>query len=98
MNVEAFLSGVFLFNSVPHLVKGIAGEKQMTPFSRKSSATVNIVWAFVNIILGTVFLGSEMSAGGGSGWWVFLAGGLFISLADAWLFSKTDAHFPWQKS
>ena len=95
MILQAFLGAAFLFNGIPHLVKGSAGEKHMTPFHRQSSAIVNVIWGFVNILIGIFILGTSTFSGGDI--WAFFAGGLFMSLADAWLFSKPDAKFPWQK-
>lgn len=102
MLVYGFLAGMFLINGIPHLVKGISGQTHMTPFNKVSSAGVNIIWAFVNIYFGLLFL--QMSGGRlgdltklDSFAWSFLIGSLFMALADAWLFSKPDAHMPWQK-
>lgn len=98
----AFLAGMFLANSIPHLVKGIAGQSHMTPFKRVSPAWFNIIWSFINIYFGLLFL--QMSGGHfgdisklDSFAWSFLGGALFMALADAWLFSKPNARFPWQK-
>jgi hypothetical protein len=43
-----FLAGFFGANAVPHYVKGVTGEKHMTPFAKPSSASVNIVWGTAN--------------------------------------------------
>lgn len=98
----AFLAGMFLTNAIPHLVKGIAGQSHMTPFKRVSPAWLNVVWAFVNIYLGLLFL--QMSGGHlgdltklDSFAWSFLVGALFMGLSDAWLFSKPNAKLPWHK-
>ncbi len=102
-----FFSGLFTFNSIPHLVKGITGQTHMTPFKRISSPYLNIVWGFVNIIIGSLFLGlanqtSYLVSPFGSNitginLLVFLAGGILISFMDAQLFSKPNARLPWQK-
>jgi len=102
MFIYAFLAGLFLTNSIPHLIKGISGQTHMTPFKRVSPAWLNIVWAFINIYLGLLFL---HLSGGHIGditrfdlfAWSFLIGALFISLADASLFSDPNARFPWHK-
>jgi hypothetical protein len=102
MLIYAFLAGMFLANSLPHLVKGIAGQSHMTPFKRVSPAWLNIIWSFINIYLGLLFL---QLSGGHFGdvskldafAWSLLAGAIFMALADAWLFSKPNARFPWQK-
>lgn len=101
MLIRAFFSGMFLFNSLPHLVKGIAGEKHMTPFKRVSSPSLNIIWAFANIAFGVLILGldatSRLNALSGTNCWAFLAGGFIMSLLDAQLFGKPDARLPWHK-
>ena len=89
--IKAVLTGMFLFNAVPHLVKGIAGETHMTPFRRVSSPILNVVWAFANITLALVIWGVDAQV------WVFVSGGLFMSLANAWLFGRPNARFPWHK-
>jgi hypothetical protein len=100
--ILGFLSGAFFINSVPHLVTGINGKTHMTPFSKNSSAIVNIIWAFVNIIIGVwilnysshqiidVFSMSNFA-------WSFWIGGLVMALAAAWLFGNKNARFPWFK-
>jgi hypothetical protein len=52
-----FLAGAFAFNGLPHLVKGITGQPNMTPFAKVSSPILNIVWAFVNFGLALYLLG-----------------------------------------
>lgn len=102
-----FLAGLFAFNSIPHLVKGIIGQTHMTPFKRVSSPILNVIYAFINIIFALFILGLATRTGGlvmpwaanitSTNLWVFLAGGLFISLADANLFSNPNASLPWHR-
>ena len=102
-----FLAGLLVFNSIPHLVKGIIGQSHMTPLRRVSSPLLNVIYAFFNIIFALFMLGLATGTGGfvwpwsanliGINLWVFLAGGLFISLADANLFSNPNARLPWHK-
>jgi hypothetical protein len=52
-----FFGGVFLMNTVPHLVKGIVGEPFQSPFAKPpgeghSSSLVNFIWGFVNLVIG----------------------------------------------
>jgi hypothetical protein len=59
-----FFAGMFLANVVPHFVHGISGDPFPTPFANPpgkglSSATTNVVWALVNLIVGYFFSGSE---------------------------------------
>jgi hypothetical protein len=55
--LAAFFAGFFLTNVIPHFVQGISGNKFPTPFSKPpgkglSSATVNVVWSLVNLVIG----------------------------------------------
>ena len=95
-----FLSGMFLVNSLPHLINGVRGKKHMTPLAKDSSALVNVVWAFVNIIFGVWLLRASgatindaLSLSSYS--WSFMIGVLFMALSDAWLFGNPNARFPW---
>jgi hypothetical protein len=53
--------GAFLMNALPHLSKGVAGERFQSPFAKppgegRSSSTVNFVWGFVNLAIGYVLV------------------------------------------
>lgn len=59
--VAYFFAGVFLFNSVPHLVHGISGKKFQSPFASppgigESSPIVNVVWGLFNLVVGYVLI------------------------------------------
>jgi hypothetical protein len=59
--VSYFFGGLFLANGVPHFVSGIMGEPFQTPFAKPSgkglsSSTVNVVWAFVNLVFAYLLL------------------------------------------
>jgi hypothetical protein len=54
--IAYFFGGAFLANAIPHLVNGISGRPFQRPFASPpgqglSSATVNVVWGFFNLIL-----------------------------------------------
>ena len=56
----AVLAGMFLSNTLPHFINGISGNAFPTPFANPpgiglSSPTINMLWASINFILGTVF-------------------------------------------
>lgn len=97
-----FLSGMFLTNGLPHFVSGIMGKSHMTPLGKESSAVINIVWGFINFLGGMwlfnvtgatfrqVFSFDMLSIS-------FLAGVLFMAIADGKLFSNPNAAFPWFK-
>ncbi|MFI3262790.1 MAG: hypothetical protein R3Y26_07760 [Rikenellaceae bacterium] len=51
----AFAFGFFATNSLPHIIPGIHGKPFYSPFAKppvkgKSSAVVNVLWGFVNIV------------------------------------------------
>jgi hypothetical protein len=87
--VLAFFAGMFLANSLPHLIAGIQGNTHMTPLAKNSSALVNVVWGSVNFVLGA---------------WIFNASGGNLaevlsmnSFSISFLFSNPNAKFPWFK-
>jgi len=100
--IRAFFAGFFLFNAIPHLVKGITGETHMTPFKRVSSPYLNILWSFVNIFFGLIILEKDPVTGNiifpaGMDLWVFILGGFLLALSAAWLFGRPNARLPWHK-
>ena len=52
-----FFGGAFLANAIPHLVNGISGNPFQSPFASPpgvglSSSMSNVLWGFVNIVVG----------------------------------------------
>jgi hypothetical protein len=52
-----FFGGAFLANTVPHLVAGMMGRPFQSPFAKPpgqglSSSTVNVLWGFLNLVVG----------------------------------------------
>ena len=52
-----FVGGALMANAVPHVVSGIMGRAFQTPFATPpgeglSSATVNLLWGFANLVGG----------------------------------------------
>jgi hypothetical protein len=55
--VSYFFGGIFLANAVPHFVSGTMGRPFQSPFAKPpgkglSSSTVNVVWGFLNAVVG----------------------------------------------
>lgn len=50
------LVGAFGVNAVPHFVKGVTGERHMTPFGAESHAVTNAVWGSLNALLAGALL------------------------------------------
>ena len=61
-DISYFFGGAFLANGVPHFVSGVTGRAFQSPFARPpgeglSSATVNVLWGFLNLAIAYVLLG-----------------------------------------
>ncbi len=57
--VSYFFGGAFLTNAVPHFVSGVMGRSFQSPFAKPpgeglSSAAVNVLWGFLNLVVGYV--------------------------------------------
>ena len=49
-----FLSGLFAFNTLPHLIHGISGERFFLPSRQrhvKGAPTMNVLWGFINLLI-----------------------------------------------
>ena len=83
--VACFFAGAFLANVVPHFFHGISGDRFPTPFAHPpgrglSSPTVNVVWAWINLVVGYVLLrAGKVSTENYATLNVFLAGIVTIS-------------------
>ena len=94
--IAAFVAGLLLLNAVPHLVQGIRGQSHMTPFARRSSAWVNIIWAWINITAGVaVAVWFDCWQHGPAAWIALGLGGFVISLYLAIFWSNPAARLPW---
>ena len=56
-----FFGGAFFCNAIPHLVQGVSGRSFQTPFAKPpgkglSSATVNVLWGFFNLLVAWLLL------------------------------------------
>ncbi len=59
--VSWFFGGAFLANAVPHFVSGVMGKPFQSPFAKPrgqglSSSTVNVLWGFLNLVIGYVLI------------------------------------------
>src|ERR1700712_4935746 len=53
--------GALLANAVPHMVSGVMGRPFQSPFAKPpgqglSSSTVNVLWGFLNIVIGFLLI------------------------------------------
>jgi len=93
-----FLSGMFLANGVPHFVHGVSGAPFQSPFAKppgvgESSAVVNVLWGFGNLVVGFVLL-HYFWPWCWAGWVAVGAGALAISIQLALHFGKVRAGKP----
>jgi hypothetical protein len=92
--IAAFFAGAFLANVVPHFFHGISGDRFPTPFAHPpgrglSSPTVNVIWAWVNLVIGYVlFRAGNVRAQETPTLIAFLAGIIFISTALSFSFRQ----------
>jgi hypothetical protein len=94
--VAAFFSAAFLFNAIPHLVQGICGKRHMTPFSPSSSPATNVVWAWINLVVGVIIWSFLVTVPPTlQVWLVFGLGGFVTSLGLAIFWTNPDARLPW---
>lgn len=63
--ISYFCGGIFLANSVPHLLVAATGRRNLTPFGQNSSPFVNLLWSAINVSIGyPLILLADRQAGG----------------------------------
>ena len=60
-DVSYLFGGAFLANAVPHFVSGVMGRPFQSPFAKPpgrglSSSTVNVLWGFLNAVVGYLLI------------------------------------------
>jgi hypothetical protein len=88
--VSYFFGGMFFSNAVPHFVSGTMGRPFQSPFAKPpgqglSSSTVNVLWGFLNAVIGylLVLRVGHFDARSTSDVLVLAAGALLISFFSA---------------
>jgi hypothetical protein len=95
--IADFFAGAFLTNAVPHFVKGVCGDRFPTPFAKPpgkglSSATVNVVWALFNMVVGWILLEvGRLPDGNRTSLLVFFLGVIALGIMSSANFSKKHA-------
>ncbi len=94
--IASFFAGIFLANAVPHFVQGVSGNTFPTPFAKPhgrglSSATVNVVWALFNVVVGYLLLVvGHVNSGNVPSLIVFFIGVAAISIMSSVNFQKKE--------
>jgi hypothetical protein len=94
--IASFFAGIFLANAIPHFVQGVSGNKFPSPFSKPpgkglSSATINVVWALFNFLVGYVLLRiGQVSSGNMLSLAIFFVGVAAISIFSSVNFQKKE--------
>jgi hypothetical protein len=92
--IACFFAGAFLANLVPHFFHGISGDRFPTPFAKPpgrglSSPTVNVAWAWLNLVVGYLLLrAGKVSTENRPTLIVFFAGIVFISTVLSFRFRQ----------
>ena len=96
--IAYYFGGMFLINTVPHLVAGISGSPFQTPFASppgvgESLPVMNVLWGFVNFVAGALLLHYFQPHGALAwlGWSLFGMGALLLGMQMAAHFSKVRA-------
>ena len=92
--VASFFAGALLANVVPHFFHGISGDRFPTPFAHPpgrglSSPTVNVAWAWLNLVVGYVlYRAGRVSSENYASLVVLFAGIVFISTVLSFRFRQ----------
>ncbi|MFI3266472.1 MAG: hypothetical protein R3Y15_04900 [Rikenellaceae bacterium] len=94
--IIAFAFGFFATNSLPHIIPGVHGKPFYSPFAKppvkgKSSAVVNVLWGFTNIVIAYIlFVATDINLRDYTQGAGFLLGILVTSLTLAITFGANN--------
>lgn len=89
-----FCASLFLTNGIPHFVNGISGKSFQSPFASppgvgESSPLVNVIWGFINFVIGCILLGVGDFAFGSNLDSLIIGVGVFLTaIGLAWHFGR----------
>lgn len=93
-----FLTGVFWMNFLPHFINSIIGHPFPTPFADPpgrglSSPVMNLVWALINLGIGSIFFYfSHVTTQGLYVWIAMLSGAIAMAFFVASYFGRVQGH------
>ncbi len=89
--VWSFLAGLFMVYGLPYFFSGVRGKTHLTPFGN-SSSQANVVWGWLIIIVGAIFLHlAHNHAHPIRGFIFFAAGALVAGLITSSYWPKHEA-------
>src|ERR1700678_4682893 len=93
--VSYFFGGAFLTNAIPHFVSGLMGRAFQSPFAKPpgqglSSSIVNVLWGFLNIVVGYALVCrvGDFELRNTGDVVAFGSGALLIALIASWQFGR----------
>jgi hypothetical protein len=91
-----FFAGMFLCNALPHLLKGLQGERFYTPWAQPrgvgmSSALENVLWGCANLLVSVFLIDRIFLKNVPHGMVALAAGFVFIAVTLALIFSRRNA-------
>lgn len=87
--------GLIGTNAIPHFVRGITGQRHMTPFGPESSAVLNVVWGAANAAVAGVLAWRYRDAIEASTLAVAFVAGVALAVGLASYWSKENPELPW---
>lgn len=87
--------GLFGTNAIPHFVRGITGQRHMTPFGSESSAVLNVVWGSANAAVAGVLAWLYRDAIEASTLAVAFVAGVVLAVGLASYWSEENPELPW---
>jgi len=100
MLLAAFFAGIFLINSIPHLVSSLRGEAFPTPFAKPSAVgfstpLANFAWGIINGVVGYYLLTlAPPMAPFGLAFCLFAAGAIIMGLYLVLHFTRVRQDMP----
>jgi len=88
--------GLFGTNAIPHLVRGITGQRHMTPFGSDSSARCNVLWGSTNAAVAGGLAWRYRDAIDGLSLATAFAAGVALAVGLASFWSEENPRLPWE--
>lgn len=88
--------GLFGTNAIPHFVRGVTGQRHMTPFGSDSSAVLNVLWGSANAAVAGVLAWLYRDAVAPETLAAAFVAGVALAVLLAWYWSRPEPDLPWE--